>query len=69
MMFAKLRTRSFASIRFGFCWFFRLLHLKLQERLEREFDMDLITTAPTVVYQVLDKTGEVFTVENPAEIT
>ena len=45
------------------------MHLEIvQERLEREFDMDLITTAPTVVYQVLDKTGEVFTVENPAKL-
>ena len=50
-------------------WLLGLLHLEIvQERLEREFDMDLITTAPTVVYQVLDKTGEIFTVENPAKL-
>jgi GTP-binding protein LepA len=46
-----------------------LLHLEIvQERLEREFDMDLITTAPTVVYQVMDKTGDVIAVENPAKL-
>ncbi len=58
------------ALGFGFrCGFLGLLHLEIvQERLEREFDMDLITTAPTVVYQVLDKTGEITAVENPAKL-
>ena len=58
------------ALGFGFrCGFLGLLHLEIvQERLEREFDMDLITTAPTVVYQVLEKTGEVIAVENPAKL-
>lgn len=58
------------ALGFGFrCGFLGLLHLEIvQERLEREFDMDLITTAPTVVYQILDKTGEVFSIENPAKL-
>lgn len=58
------------ALGFGFrCGFLGLLHLEIvQERLEREFDMDLITTAPTVVYQVIDKTGETIMVENPAKL-
>lgn len=58
------------ALGFGFrCGFLGLLHLEIvQERLEREFDMDLITTAPTVVYQVVEKTGEVISVENPAKL-
>lgn len=58
------------ALGFGFrCGFLGLLHMEIvQERLEREFDMDLITTAPTVVYQVLEKTGEVISVENPAKL-
>lgn len=58
------------ALGFGFrCGFLGLLHLEIvQERLEREFDMDLITTAPTVVYQVMDKAGELIMVENPAKL-
>ncbi len=58
------------ALGFGFrCGFLGLLHLEIvQERLEREFDMDLITTAPTVVYQVVDKAGELILVENPAKL-
>jgi GTP-binding protein LepA len=58
------------ALGFGFrCGFLGLLHLEIvQERLEREFDMDLITTAPTVVYQVLLKTGELIEVENPSRL-
>ncbi|CAB3753463.1 translation elongation factor 4 [Paraburkholderia humisilvae] len=58
------------ALGFGFrCGFLGLLHMEIvQERLEREFDMDLITTAPTVVYEVLQRDGTVVTVENPAKM-
>nr|MBX2848299.1 translation elongation factor 4 [Acidiferrobacterales bacterium] len=51
------------------CGFLGMLHMEIiQERLEREYDLDLITTAPTVVYQVLLKSGEVLTIDNPSEL-
>lgn len=58
------------ALGFGFrCGFLGLLHLEIvQERLEREFDMDLITTAPTVVYELVMKDGEVIQVENPSKL-
>jgi len=58
------------ALGFGFrCGFLGLLHMEIvQERLEREFDQDLITTAPSVVYQVVKPDGEVIMVENPAKM-
>ena len=58
------------ALGFGFrCGFLGMLHMEIiQERLEREYDIDLITTAPTVIYEVLTKQGETVTVANPSSL-
>jgi len=58
------------ALGFGFrCGFLGVLHMEIiQERLEREYDLSLITTAPTVVYEVETTNGEIITVDNPAKL-
>jgi GTP-binding protein LepA len=58
------------ALGFGFrCGFLGMLHMEIvQERLEREYDVDLITTAPTVIYEVITHNGNVLMIDNPAKL-
>ncbi|GAA0105333.1 translation elongation factor 4 [Paraclostridium sordellii] len=66
----EFEAESSAALGFGFrCGFLGLLHMEIiQERLEREFDLDIITTAPSVIYRVTKTDGELVMVQNPANL-
>ncbi len=66
----NFEPESSQALGFGFrCGFLGMLHMEIiQERLEREYDLDLITTAPTVIYEVLTTRGEVINIDNPAAL-
>ncbi|MDO4711360.1 MAG: translation elongation factor 4 [Peptostreptococcaceae bacterium] len=66
----EFEPETSAALGFGFrCGFLGLLHMEIiQERLEREFDLDMITTAPSVVYKVVKLNGEEVMVQNPANL-
>ncbi|MBA4117352.1 MAG: elongation factor 4 [Candidatus Puniceispirillum sp.] len=65
----SFEAETSAALGFGFrCGFLGLLHLEIvQERLEREFDLDLVTTAPSVIYRIHLRGGEVIELHNPAD--
>lgn len=64
------QTETSSALGYGFrCGFLGLLHMEIiQERLEREFDLDLVTTAPGVVYQIKTLKGEIKVIQNPADL-
>ncbi len=66
----KYEPENSSALGLGFrIGFLGMLHMEIiQERLEREYDLDLITTAPTVVYQILNTKDEVFEIHNPADM-
>lgn len=59
-----------SALGFGFrCGFLGMLHMEvIQERIEREFEIDLVTTAPTVVYELVEKSGNIRSLDNPADL-
>jgi len=66
----RFEPESSEAMGFGFrCGFLGLLHMDIvQERLEREYDLDLISTAPTVIYEVLTTDGQILLLDNPAKL-
>src|SRR5690606_41090335 len=69
-IFTPFPTRRSSDLGFGFrCGFLGMLHMEIiQERLEREYDLDLITTAPTVIYEVVTRKGETIQVDSPSKL-
>ncbi len=66
----QFEPESSVALGFGFrCGFLGMLHLEIvQERIEREYNIDLITTAPTVIFEVVKRNGEILHVDNPSKL-